>query len=643
MTFRDVTIKNLIFNIRRYLSYFLCCSFTIMVFFVFSTTYYNKSLYEFSVKTEFIYLIYMGILALFIFSVFFINYAHNSFIKARCGEFGLLMMLGMTKKNISKMIWIENIIILSGSFIIGIISGVMFSRLFFLVIYELVPAAELSYYLDYKSFALTSIVFLVIYMVAVFTGRRTIIKLSIIELLKRPRRSTDKAGSLLLGIIGIALFMGSFIFALLISQDENFSNMGYMYLVYAIIAFVALYLILDNIGSLYLKFIRANKKRYYSHLLSFGEKKYNFRKNRGIIFVLSILTAMFIFFIASPYALLSISRNMAEAGRNADIQFVQLGEVNSIDEGKLTGIINNGEASLIREKELEFLALSYKASDGLELKPVISDSTFQRINGIGSGVNNGDILELANTWVPGYTELSGLKEITMLAGDVEKPLKIADNSMNYTISAKGINMEVFPSKTTLIISDSDYQELLQILEPKYVGIVRQFDFKTWEKTESIIKQLEDNLNNSSKEYPIDSVLTAYKDGRSIFSMMIFFTSFMGALFFIAGGCILFFKQYSDMDYYKKTYRKLSNIGVTKKELVKLYASAMRELFYAPIVMGFIISYAFIHMTTYLLGGGIEIGRFLLYSSIVTLIYWIIQSLYYLLSIQRFKKSVLDVG
>lgn len=612
-----------------------------MIFFVFSTTYFNKSLYDFSVKTEFIYLIYMVLLALLIFSVFFINYAHNSFIKARCTEFGLLMTLGMTKKNISRMIWIENIVILAGSFVIGIFSGVVFSRLFFLVIYELVPEAELSYYLDYKSFALTSIVFIFIYVVAIFTSRRLIIKLSIIELLKRPRRSSDKTGNLGFGIIGIALFVGSFIFAIAISQNENFPNMGYMYLVYAILAFFSLYLILDNIGSIYLKFIKGNKKRYYSHLLIFSEKKYNFRKNKGIIFILSILSAMFIFFIASPYALLSISKSMAETGRDTDLQFVQLDEINSIDEGKLGGIVNNGETHLVQEKKLEFLSLSYNYADALVAKPVISDSTFRSINGIASGVNKGEILELVTTWVPGYTELSEYKEITMLAGDVEKSFKIADKSMNYTISAKGINLEVFPSKVTLVIDDTDYQALLEILEPEYIGNIRKFDFENWEKTESIIERLEENLNNYSNEFPVDSVITAYKSGRSMFSMMIFFTSFMGLLFFISGGCILFFKQYSDMDYYRKIYRKLSNIGVTNKELIRLYASAISEQFFAPIVFGFIISYAFIHMTTYLMGGGIEIRSFFLYSLIVTLIYGFIQSLYYLLSIQRFKRSVLD--
>lgn len=641
MTFRDVTIKNLSANIRRYLSYFLCCSFTIMVFFIFSTTYFNKSLYEFSVKTEFIYMIYMGIIALFLFSVFFINYAHNSFIKARCAEFGLLMTLGMTKKNISRMIWIENIIILSGSFVIGIISGVLFSRLFFLVIYKLVPAAGLSYYLDYKSFALTSIVFLLIYLVAIVTGRRTIIKLSIFELLKRPRKSFDRTGNLWLGIIGIALFIGSFVLAIVVAQHENFSNMGYMYPVYAVIAFFALYLILDNIGSLYLKFIRTNRKRYYGHLLSFSEKKYNFRKNKGIIFVLCILSAMFIFFVASPFALLSISRNMAEEGRDTDIQFVQFDEINMIDEGKLADIVNNGETPLVQEKELNLLLLSYKEADGLISKPVISDSTYQRINGIGSGVKEGEILELVTTWVPGYTEISEYKEITMTAGAFERTFKVADKRENYSMSAKGINLEVFPSKITLVINDSDYQELLQVLDSKYVGVIRQFNFENWEKTELIIKELEDNLNNYSKEYPVDSVITAYENGKSIYSMMIFFTSFMGILFFISGGCILFFKQYSDMDYYKKIYKKLSHIGVTGKELTKLYASAIRELFFAPIFMGFIISYAIIHMTTYIMGGGIEIGSFFLYAVIITLIYGLIQSIYYILSIQRFKRSVLD--
>ncbi|MBU3099033.1 MULTISPECIES: FtsX-like permease family protein [Clostridium] len=43
-----------------------------------------------------------------LFSAFFIFYAQNSFIKFRKKEFGLFMVLGMTNKNIQRMMIIEN-------------------------------------------------------------------------------------------------------------------------------------------------------------------------------------------------------------------------------------------------------------------------------------------------------------------------------------------------------------------------------------------------------------------------------------------------------------------------------------------------------------------------------------------------------
>jgi putative ABC transport system permease protein len=537
------------------------------------------------------------------------------------------------------MIWIENIIVLTGSFIIGILSGVIFSRLFFLIISEMVPSAGLSYYLDYKSFTLTSIVFLAIYISAIFFSRRTIIRLSIIELLKKPRESSKTSGRLVYGIIGVILFLGSFICAILISHHDKFSEMGYMYLIYAVLAFLSMYMILDNFDGIYHKFIRSKKKRYYRNLLSLSEKEYNFKKNKTIIFILSLLSAMFIFFVASPYALLFISRNVAESERDADIQFVQLNGINSIDAKRLNGIVNSGDTSLIREKQLELLAMSYKDGDNYVLKPVISDETFTQINGISSGLKKGELLEVVVTWLPGYIEIGTMEEVTLTAGDVSKNFKVAKNAVKYDISAKGINIDVFPSKTTLVISDADYQELLGELDSEYVGVIRQFDFEAWEKTDSILKQLDGELSNTSKGFKVDSVLTAYKNTKSMFSMMIFFTSFMGILFFIAGGCILFFKQYSDLDYYRKTYKKLSHIGATKRELLQLYASTQREIYFVPIVFSFIISFAFIHMTTFLMGGGLEISNFFKYAVIVTLLYGLIQTLYYFLSILRFKTII----
>ena len=43
MTFKDIVLKNFKFNVRNYITYFLCTTFSIMLFFIYATMLTNKS------------------------------------------------------------------------------------------------------------------------------------------------------------------------------------------------------------------------------------------------------------------------------------------------------------------------------------------------------------------------------------------------------------------------------------------------------------------------------------------------------------------------------------------------------------------------------------------------------------------------
>lgn len=634
MTFKDVALKNFSSHLRRYLSFFFCSSLTIMVFFIYSTMVFNKSFVDFATKTDFIYMIDMGIVTVFLFSVFFINYAHGAFVKSRSSEFALLMVLGLTKKNIGRMIWIENIIILASSMATGLVTGALFSRLFFLIISRLIEDASLSYHLDYRSFAVTGIVFIIIYVIAITLSRNAVTKFSIVQLLKKPREGLVTKGRAWAGILGIILFLGALILVIVAAQQKDFTDQGYIYVIYGVISFFSLYLILSHVGCLYLKYIRRNKKRYYDHLLSFSEIEYSFTQNKKIIFILSLLSAMILFFVASPFSLLAISKQMAEETRVADVQYVELGSINSIEEEKLQEILQQGDTPLVREKEQEFLALSYKVGEEVIVKPVISETLYKELNEEAVPVNRGEVLEVVITWIPGYDELKDIKKITLSAQEVNSDYKMAGK-----VTGKGINMEVFPSKITLVLEDADYLELKSKLNSDAIGRVRQFDFKNWEKVDSIILTLQQNLNNPSGAYPVDSILAAYRISRNMFSMMIFIDSFMGLLFFFSAGSILFFKQYGDIEQYKKTYKKLSQLGLTKRELMKIHASAQKSIFFTPLLFGTVIGFAFIYITTFMMGGGDTIATFFRNSIMVALLYGLFQMVFFLFSMRRFQQNI----
>ncbi len=98
-----MAFKMLKANLRRYLLYYLCSSFTVMIFFTYSTLWTNK---DFTNPNKVNTMISSNIIApgiiLLAFSIFFIFYTQNAFDKYRKSEFGLFMVLGLTHKNIVK-------------------------------------------------------------------------------------------------------------------------------------------------------------------------------------------------------------------------------------------------------------------------------------------------------------------------------------------------------------------------------------------------------------------------------------------------------------------------------------------------------------------------------------------------------------
>ena len=634
MTFKNVVIKNFTTHIRKYLAFFFCSSFTIMIFFIYSTMLFNESFMEHAEKVGFFSLVYMSIVAVFLFSVFFINYAHSSFVKSRSSEFALFMTLGLTKKNISRIVLMENMIILLSSMIIGMLSGALFSRLFFMIISKLIGEAPIEYELSYLSFLVTLLVFLLIYGTAVLTSRRNILKLSIVKLMKSRKEGYHGKVRLLTAAIALTVFLGASVAMLFLMRDKNYSDKLYMYLVYAAAAFPSMYLLIAQGWNLYYHYRAKSKKRYYSKILSDNEIEYSFAGNRRILFVLTILSAMIIFFVASPISLYSLADRLSEGERLADIEYVEWKGINSLEEGKLNQLLAESETPLEEKENLEFLVLNYHNGVEEVQKPVISETLYEKISKEKDTVSEGEILLVITTLAPGYQEMVGLDHINLYTETFRSDYKIAG-----TVKGKGINRYAFPSNITIVMDDADYGLICNRISEAQIGVSHLFYFEDWKKTAPFAEGLRNSLHQSSPLYQVDSFLEAYHQVSNIYSMMIFFTSFMGALFFIAAGSIFIFKQYGDMTHLKETYQRLTKIGMTKKEFLRVQASAQKLIYFTPLILGTLIGFVFMYMTTFMLGGGYMVGVFFRNSILAVILYFISQMLFYRASMERLKRSI----
>lgn len=168
MKISNMALKNIKGNMYRYIMYYLSNSFAVTAFFIFANFIFHPAIDLKSCEGHAI--AKMGAangmiisqVIIVIFSVLFVGYSTSIFLKSRGKEFGLLSLYGMTRKQIKKYLLIENTFISILSIATGILTGVVFSKLFFMIM-EGFLNIKLPLHISFKAIGLTTIIFFALF------------------------------------------------------------------------------------------------------------------------------------------------------------------------------------------------------------------------------------------------------------------------------------------------------------------------------------------------------------------------------------------------------------------------------------------------------------------------------------------------
>ncbi|MDU4715279.1 MAG: FtsX-like permease family protein, partial [Anaerococcus sp.] len=102
MNLRDFAKNNIIRDKETYIGYWLSCMFTVFVFFIFSVNQFHPELNQGPGAVATIMGSAQVIVVLF--AIFFLGLSINSFLSRRENMFGVLLMMGMSKKQLRRLI-----------------------------------------------------------------------------------------------------------------------------------------------------------------------------------------------------------------------------------------------------------------------------------------------------------------------------------------------------------------------------------------------------------------------------------------------------------------------------------------------------------------------------------------------------------
>ena len=223
-------------------------------------------------------------------------YAGNFIIRRRKREFGIYLMLGMSRKKVSKLLVIETLLIGNISLAFGLIFGIFGSQLLSIIVCKMfeIDLSDFAFSLSASALIKTIINFAIIIVVVLMFNARAIGKYTLIELFSASRKNERKIIGTIPGFILLALSVAALLTTYInigFRGDRLEKNEFFVTLILGVIGTFMLFISLSGVLPYLLK---SNKKFYFKGLNSFITKQFCSNINTSAISFSVICLLLFV-------------------------------------------------------------------------------------------------------------------------------------------------------------------------------------------------------------------------------------------------------------------------------------------------------------------------------------------------------------
>ena len=641
-----------------------------MMYFTMDSLYRNPSLVK-TGATLSIMLSYANVVLL-IFSVIFLFYINSFLIKRRKKELGIYNILGMGKGHLAKMLFIESIITTTVSIIGGILAGILFGKLVYLVLLKILHLKrDIVYMISPVSVGITAAIFGCIFFV-IFLYNLVQMKLSNpIELLRGGNAGErEPKTKWLMTIIGSVCLAGGYYISL--TTKEPLQAIGQFFV--AVLLVVAGTYALFMAGSItLLKLLRKKKSYYYKtrHFTAISGMIYRMKQNAVGLANICILSTMVLVMVSITISLYAGMNDVLVTRFPSEAQITNQG-INQNEErqiGELVASItkenHTNPTSQIRFHEGNFTALyndktknfnmttaqsygdtnivdfvmiplsDYNKTEGKAVKLADNEVLiYHRKNKNKSSIKNEETIHLNND---SYKVAANLDSMRIAKAD-------ATNSVDgWYVIVKDTNiikkyLKAVYGKDDMEDSVEDYHEFMQ-----YVYSFNLDGSRTnRERTEQI---LQEQLQAKFKSAFIEGRELSRENFYNFYGGFLFIGIFLGIIFLMATVLIIYYKQISEGYDDRERYQIMQKVGMSKKEVRHSIRSQVLLVFFLPLIMAVIhLAFAFKIITKLLSVLNLtNISLFFMYTVGTVAVFAVIYAIIYSITAREYYKIIICRG
>ena len=537
-----------------------------------------------------------GVIVVQLVALLTILYANAFVTKNRLKEYGLYSILGLDRKNIQLLSFIELLLFSVVSVGLGIVLGIVFHRFSFAVLLKLIRipiGIEYSMQLGSVGFVLISMAF--IFGVVFFLNATKMYMSRPLEMLSEKKKGETKGRFILLrALIGAGLLGGAYYMSQTIEAPVAAL---YSFFVAVLLVILATYILFDAGSIVLLSLLQKNKKLFYqpTNFISISNLKFRMRKNAAGLASICILSTMVLVTLATTVALQTGTADLLKKSYPTDYSataFVedtstirQLSEQISKMKAQSKGTVTN---------EMNYLSV-LRAAKSME-------------GGVDiEGVYPGDSPAAFITFLSAddYNRIFGTN---FQLGDNEAVLGLVKGD-DKKVSAIRVNGQL-TLQVKEMMATSDFKEKLPqlpyVADNVYVAIVkdptkmidsklgRGMYYVLWNTSTDTSAKTEEfeayaNVIEASNDdsITVGSREDAAKDIYGFMGSLLFVGALLSVAFFIGAVLVIYYKQISEGYEDRDRFVILQKLGIDQKTIKKSINRQVLIVFFLPLVTAFI--------------------------------------------------------
>lgn len=357
-----MALKGIMTNSMVYYPYMIAVIFSVFTYFVFSAILHNDlmTILPYRAYAWVILKIGKGLLAIILF--IFLFYAGSFIIKRRKAEIGLYNLLGLEKKHIGTMLFLETLILYVLTVTGGIVLGCVLSKLLFLILLRLSSISlNVEFIFAPQAFLETMEYFAIIFVFYFICQLWEIGKSRPVELISGSRKGEKEPRFLVVwSVIGIVVLAVGYVKAIS-SKADSMIFINFFLAVFSVV--IGTYFVFTSASVFLLKIMRKNTKLYYKpkNFITISGMYYRMKKNAAGLVNICIFSTMLLITLTCTVAMYLGIEGVASylAPYDMKMDFEQTGSVTEEEAlNKISGLGEKYQLEIQRADFYEFISLS---------------------------------------------------------------------------------------------------------------------------------------------------------------------------------------------------------------------------------------------------------------------------------------------